>query len=58
MSIGGVEGGSPIEERIRLMASELPLMYSMVVEVVTVGACDGDFRLRKVREWQWINESG
>ena len=35
----------PRWDRTRLMASEVPLMYGMTVEVVTVGVCDGEFRL-------------
>ena len=30
----------PRGDRTRLMASEVPLMYGMVVEVVTVGVCE------------------
>ena len=41
----------PRGDRTRLMASEVPLMYGMVVEVVTVGVCEGEFRLREVWEW-------
>ena len=31
----------PRGDRTCLMASEVPLVYGMVVEVVTVGVCEG-----------------
>ena len=31
----------PRGDRTRMMASEVPLMYGMVVEVVTAGVCEG-----------------
>ena len=33
-------------------------MYGMVVEVVTVGGCEGEFRLCEVWEWQWMKVAG
>ena len=41
----------PRGDRTHLMTSEVPLMYGMVVEVVTVGVCEGEFRLGEVWEW-------
>ena len=38
----------PRGDRTRLMASEVPLMYGTVVEVVTVGVCEGEFKLCEV----------
>ena len=35
----------PRGDRTRLMASEVPLMYGMVVEVVTVGGCEGGIQI-------------
>ena len=40
----------PRGDRTRLMASEVPLIYGMVVEVVTVGAYEGEVRLCEVWE--------
>ena len=48
----------PRGDRTRLMASEVPLMYGMVVEVVTVGGCEGESRLCKVWEWRWMKVAG
>ena len=31
----------PRGDRTRLMASEVPLMYGIVAEVVTLGGCEG-----------------
>ena len=35
----------PRGDSTRLMASEVPLLYGMVVEVVTVGVCEEKVRL-------------
>ena len=40
------------------MASEVPLWYGMVVEVVTVGACEGPVRLCEVWELKWMKVAG
>ena len=48
----------PRGDRTRLMASEVPLMYGMVVEVVTVVVCEGEFRLCEVWEWRWMKVAG
>ena len=48
----------PRGDRTRLMASEVPLMYGMVVEVVTVGVSEGEFRLCEVWEWRWMKVAG
>ena len=40
------------------MASEVPLMYGMVVEVVTVGVSEGKFRLCEELEWRWMKVAG
>ena len=48
----------PRGDRNCLMASEVPLMYGMVVEVVTVRVCEGEFKLCEVWEWQWMKVAG
>ena len=48
----------PRGDRTHLMTSEVPLMYGMVVEVVTVGVCDREFRLCEVWEWRWMKVAG
>ena len=48
----------PRGDRTRLMASEVPLMYGMVTEVVRVGVCEGEFRLCEVWEWRWMKVAG
>ena len=37
------------------MASEVHLMYGTVV---TVGVCEGEFRLCEVWEWRWMKVAG
>ena len=44
----------PRRDTAGLMASEVPLMYGMVVEVMTVGVCEGEFELCEVWEWRWM----
>ena len=44
----------PRGDRTHLMASEVHLMCGMVVEVVTVGICEGEFRLCEVWERRWM----
>ena len=48
----------PRGDRTRLMASEVPLVYGMAVEVVTVAVCEGEFRLCEVWEWRWMKVAG
>ena len=45
-------------DRTHLMASKVPLMYGMVVEVMTEGAYEGEVRLCEVWEWQWMIVAG
>ena len=58
--VEGCQGGGgnvvlmPRKDRAGLMASEVPLMYGMVVEVMTVGVCEGEFELCEVWEWRWM----
>ena len=48
----------PRVDRTRLVASEVPLWYGMVVVVVTVGACEGHVRLCEVWELKWMKVAG
>ena len=41
----------PREDRIRLMASEVPLMYGIVAEVVTLGGCERE--VGSCKGWEW-----
>ena len=42
----------PRGDRTRLMASEVPLMYGIVAEAVTLGGCEREVGLCKGWEWR------
>lgn len=57
MLVGGKVVLMP-RDKAHLMASEVPLIDSMGVEVVTVGVVKREVKLYEVWEWRWMKVTG